>query len=31
MITLAETYQRERQVGHRKVLLSERAEYVRLF
>ena len=43
MITLAETYQRERQAGERegyrigeregrrKTLLSERAEYVRLF
>ena len=39
MITLAETYQRERQEGRRigeqegrhKTLLSERAEYVRLF
>ena len=31
MITLVETYQRERQAGHRKALLSERAEYVRLF
>ena len=31
MITLAETCQRERQAGHRKALLSERAEYVRLF